>query len=66
MHIGDLARVLGISRDTIKRLERKGLLAPKRDWAGHRRFTAADLERVRVFLFQRKGPQKRQGPEAPQ
>ena len=51
MRIGELAKRLGISRDTIRRLERRGLLAPKRDWAGHRRFTEADLERIRNVLF---------------
>jgi excisionase family DNA binding protein len=53
MRIGQVADVLGVSRDTIRRLERAGVIAPQRDWAGHRRFNPADLERLRVALFER-------------
>ncbi len=53
MRIGDIARALGVSRDTIRRLERRGLITAERDWAGHRRFSPTDLERVRTFLFKK-------------
>ncbi len=43
MRIGELARRLGVSRDTIRRWEEMGIVKPARDWAGHRRFTEADL-----------------------
>ncbi len=52
MRIGQAAEKLGVSRDTIRRLERRGLVAGKRDWAGHRRFTEADLRRIREVLFE--------------
>jgi len=52
MRIGELAKKLGVSPDTIRRLERRGVLVPDRDWAGHRRFSEADLERLRKELFQ--------------
>jgi len=53
MRIGQVAEKLGVSRDTIRRLERRGLVAGKRDWAGHRRFTEADLRRIQEALFER-------------
>ncbi len=52
MRIGELAKRLGISRDTIRRLEKRGVIVPKRDWNNHRRFSEADLERLRAALFQ--------------
>lgn len=51
MRIGELAKALGISRDTIRRLERRRIIAPSRDWAGHRRFTGEDLARLREILY---------------
>ncbi len=57
MRIGDVARALGISRETICRLERRGVLTPRRDWAGHRRFTDADLARLRSALFKKPAKQ---------
>ncbi len=61
MRIGDLAKVLQVSKDTIRRLERRGLMHFPRDWAGHRRFTEADLERVRALLFQQRGDEDNHG-----
>ena len=58
MRIGELAKLLGISRDTIRRLEKRGVLAPKRDWAGHRRFTKEEIARIRDLLFKREGLQE--------
>jgi excisionase family DNA binding protein len=52
MRIGDVAGTLGISRETIRRLEHDGVVMPLRDRAGHRRFTEADLERIRAAVFQ--------------
>ena len=51
MKISEFARRLEVSIDTVRRLERKGLLSPERDWAGHRRFSEADVERARRALF---------------
>ena len=51
MRIGQVAHALGISRDTIRRLERRGIVLPKRDWAGQRRFCDTDVERLRAVLF---------------
>jgi DNA-binding transcriptional MerR regulator len=51
MRITDFARRLGVSVDTVRRLERRRVLAPMRDWAGHRRYSLADLERAQLHLF---------------
>ena len=51
VRIAEFAKALGVSRDTIRRLERRGVISAKRDWAGHRRFTEADLDRIRAILF---------------
>lgn len=51
MRIGEFAKTLGISRDTIRRLERRRIITPSRDWAGHRRFTPEDLARLREVLY---------------
>ena len=53
MRIGEFARQLGVHPDTVRRLERRGLLPTMRDWAGQRRFVASDLERARRLLFGR-------------
>lgn len=49
MRIGEVARTIGLHETTIRRLERRGLLHPHRDWAGHRRFTAEDIARLRAL-----------------
>jgi excisionase family DNA binding protein len=53
VRIGEAAHALGVSRDTIRRLERRGMITASRDWAGHRRFTEADIARLRTLLFGR-------------
>jgi excisionase family DNA binding protein len=59
MRIGEAAQTLGISRDTIRRLERAGVITPARDRAGQRRFSAGDIERIRA-AFLRSSPYQRQ------
>lgn len=51
MRIGAISQALGVSVDTIRRLERRGVIVPSRDWAGHRRFTDEDLVRLRKILY---------------
>lgn len=58
MRIKQFASAVGVSPDTLKRLERQGLLIPVRDWAGHRRYSAEDLERARVLLFAPTGKER--------
>ena len=57
MRIQEFAQALGVSADTVRRLERRGVLTPVRDWAGHRRFTEADVDRARAVLFKQRGAQ---------
>jgi DNA-binding transcriptional MerR regulator len=46
---GDLARRAGVSTDTLRNYERKGLLArPRRSANGYREYPASDLDRVRL------------------
>lgn len=51
MRTKEFAAALGVSPDTIRRLERRGVITASRDWAGHRRFSEAELSRVRARLF---------------
>ena len=51
MRIGEIAKSMGVSQATIRRLERRGVIAAQRDWAGHRRYTEDDVAKIRVFLF---------------
>lgn len=46
---GELARLAGVSSDTLRHYERKGLLArPRRSSNGYREYLASDLDRVRL------------------
>lgn len=46
----DLARSVGVSLETIRRLERRGLLRCVRDYRGWRAFAPAEVERLRELL----------------
>ena len=48
--IQETARAVGVSKDTIRRWEKLGLIQSTRDWAGHRRFTMADVEIMRQLV----------------
>jgi excisionase family DNA binding protein len=50
MRITEFARKLGVSRDTLRRWERRGIITPDRDWAGHRRFDEEDLARLQPMV----------------
>jgi DNA-binding transcriptional MerR regulator len=45
---GQLARLIGVSTDTLRHYERKGLLAPRRSPNGYREYPPEALDRVRV------------------
>jgi len=60
---GDVAKGLGVSPDLIRRLELRGEIPPiLRDRAGQRRYSSADVERIRLILFAPAGNRK---PEEP-
>ncbi len=44
--IGDAARVLGVSVDTMRRWEREGKVAPTRTVGGQRRYRRAELDKL--------------------
>lgn len=45
---GELAKLSGVSTDTLRHYERKGLLAPARAANGYRQYPAQALDRVRL------------------
>jgi DNA-binding transcriptional MerR regulator len=46
---GELARLAGVSTDTLRHYERKGLLSPRRSRNGYREYSAQMLDRVRLI-----------------
>lgn len=55
MRIGEISRRLGVCPDTIRRLERQGIIRPPRDWNEQRRFTEEDLAFLKKVLFSSRG-----------
>lgn len=47
--VGDLAQAAGVSADTLRHYERKGLLRPQRSRNGYRAYPQHALERVRMI-----------------
>ncbi len=47
--IGDLARASGVSTDTLRHYERKGVLRSQRSGNGYREYVAGSLERVQMI-----------------
>jgi MerR family transcriptional regulator/heat shock protein HspR len=47
--IGETADLVGTSISTIRMYEREGLIIPNRRHSGHRRFSGADIERIRCL-----------------
>jgi DNA-binding transcriptional MerR regulator len=51
MRIGELARELGVSADTLRFYERSGFLpTPERGENSYRQYSPADVERIRLLL----------------
>lgn len=46
--VGDVARLLGVSVPTIRRWEAEGKISGTRTLGGQRRFTRAEVERVKA------------------
>ena len=51
MRIAQAAQQLGISPTTLKRLEKRGLIHPRRDRSGQRRYTIDYIQRIRDLYF---------------
>jgi DNA-binding transcriptional MerR regulator len=52
MRVSDIAKRLHISPSWLRRLERSGRIPePSRDLNGHRRYTEADLTKIKIAVF---------------
>jgi excisionase family DNA binding protein len=51
MRVHEAARALGISGDTLRRLDRAGTIRIPRDHRGHRRLTDDDLNAIRRVIY---------------
>ena len=51
MRIGEAAHQVGISPTTLKRLEQRGLIHPRKDRNGQRRYTAHDIAVIRALYY---------------
>ncbi len=51
LRIGAVAREVGVSSQTIRSLELRGLISPRRDWDGNRVFSPDDIPKIRELLF---------------
>lgn len=52
--IGDVANLMGMSRDTLRHYEKRGLLTAKKAENGYRYYTETDISRLIGILYQRK------------
>ena len=50
MRIGEATRLFGVSRDTLERLEQRGLITPGRTPGGHRLYDQRALEQIAEVL----------------
>lgn len=53
--IGEVAKEIGVSDQTIRNLEKRGLICPERDWTGNRIFAPGDIEKISQILFPQQG-----------
>lgn len=51
LRISEAAQRVKASVWTLRALERRGLFRARRDWAGARRYSEEDIQRLRVLLF---------------
>lgn len=52
--IGDVANIVGMSRDTLRHYEKQGLLTSQRGENGYRYYTDTDIQNLITILYQRK------------
>lgn len=52
--IGDVANLMGLSRDTLRHYEKRGILTSQRGDNGYRYYTDQDISRLISILYQRK------------
>ena len=51
MRIAQAAHQVGISPTTLKRLEQRGLIQPRKDRNGQRRYTEDDIATIRALYY---------------
>ncbi len=61
--IGEVSRQVGIHPDTVRALERRGLISAERDLNGWRRYSPAVVEKIRK-LYAAEGEGESQGPRS--
>ena len=52
--IGDMSEIVGISRDTLRFYEKKGIIKARKKENGYRYYLEEDLFRLMVILYKRK------------
>lgn len=52
--IGPVSRILGLSPETLRNIERRGIFVPERDWSGRRVFSEKDIEELQSRIFPKK------------
>ncbi|MGI8425278.1 MAG: MerR family transcriptional regulator [Actinomycetota bacterium] len=60
--IGVTARVIPCDQQTLRRIDRAGIFAPRRDRHGHRLYSEQDIEELRGILASRKPGRPRKVP----
>jgi DNA-binding transcriptional MerR regulator len=51
MRITQAAQQVGVSISTLKRLEKRGLIHPRKDRNGQRRYTDRDIEEIQALYY---------------
>ncbi len=51
IRISEAAKRLGIHLQTIRELEKRGVIQVRRDWAGYRIFDEQELKEIEMTLF---------------
>jgi excisionase family DNA binding protein len=57
LNVRDTARALGVHENTVRNWEKRGILrAVRLPGSGYRRFSAADVDRLRTEMFEQLAP----------
>jgi len=51
--IGDVANIVGVSRDTLRYYEKRGLISPYKEKNGYRYYNESDIQKLISILYQR-------------
>lgn len=52
--IGDVAELMGMSRDTLRHYEKRGILSPRKGQNGYRYYSSEEIHKLISILYQRK------------